>query len=120
MKTFLFFILLSLFFSVASQAGEADIVRVKILKVGESTYQLDVTVFHKDEGWNHYVNKWDVVGSDGIVIDTRILHHLHVNEQPFTRSLSGIIIPEKFSSVTVRAYDSIHEYGGKVVNIDLP
>lgn len=120
MKRCLVFILFFLVVPVAAQGGEADVVAVNIMKLGQNTYQVDVTVTHEDEGWNHYVNKWDVVGVDGTVLGTRILHHPHVNEQPFTRSLSGILIPKKHSSVTVRAYDSVHEYGGKVVDIDLP
>ena len=120
MRLYLVSILFVLFSSLAVQAGEADVVEVKIVKLGENRFQFDVTVAHKDEGWNHYVNKWDVVGVDGIVLGTRILHHPHVNEQPFTRSLSGIEILEKNSTVTVRAHDSVHEYGGKVVSAALP
>ena len=120
MKNFLIFILFFLVFPVAVQGGEADVVAVNILKLGPNTYQFDVTVAHEDEGWNHYTNKWDVVGVDGTVIGTRILHHPHVNEQPFTRSLSRIVIPKKNGPVTVRAHDSVHEYGGKVVSAALP
>ena len=37
-------------------------------------------------GWEHYANKWDVVGPDDTILGTRVLLHPHVNEQPFTRS----------------------------------
>ncbi len=120
MRVFLVSILFVLFFSISVQAGEADVVEVKIVKIGENTYQFDVTVTHNDEGWNHYVNRWEVVGGDGTVVGTRILHHPHVNEQPFTRSLSGIVIPKSAIPVTVRAHDSVHEYGGKVISPALP
>ena len=120
MRTGIFFLLLLLFLPIMVQAGEADVIGVKIVKIEGNTYQIDVTVSHGDEGWDHYVNKWDVVGPDGTVIGTRILHHPHVHEQPFTRSLSTIEIPEKYGSVTVRAHDSVHEYGGKAVTTDLP
>jgi hypothetical protein len=53
------------------------------------------------------------------VLATRILHHPHVNEQPFTRSLGGVMIPADISAVTVRAHDSVHGYGGKTLTIQL-
>lgn len=100
-------------------AGEADVVRVEVDKSG-STYNFHVTVAHKDEGWQHYTNKWDIIGIDGQVLATRILHHPHDNEQPFTRSLSGVAIGEGISSVTVRAHDLVHKYGGKEMRVELP
>ncbi|MFC1829984.1 hypothetical protein ACFL0O_10270 [Thermodesulfobacteriota bacterium] len=101
-------------------AGEADVIRVEVKKIGTNTYRFDVTVTHKDEGWDHYVDKWDVLGPEGVVLGTRILHHPHVDEQPFTRSLSGVKISGSVHRVTIRAHDSVHEYGGKHVTIALP
>jgi hypothetical protein len=43
-----------------------------------------------------------------------------VDEQPFTRSLSGVRISATVSEVTVRAHDSVHAYGGKTVTVELP
>ncbi len=105
---------------MVAHAGEADVIAVEVMKLGDTTYQFDVTVSHNDEGWNHYVNKWDVVGSDSTVLGTRTLYHPHVDEQPFTRSLSGAEIPKGIRRVTVRAHDSVHEYGGKTITILLP
>ena len=101
-------------------AGEADVVSVGVVRSGEDTYQFNVTVSHGDEGWNHYVNKWDVVGPDDTVLGTRTLYHPHVDEQPFMRSLPGVTLPKGTKTVTVRAHDSIHEYGGKVITVVLP
>ena len=60
-----------------------------------------------------------VVGPDGAVLGSRVLAHPHVDEQPFTRSLSGISIGETIGSVTVRARDSVHGFGGAEMNVDL-
>jgi len=46
--------------------------------------------------------------------------HPHENEQPFTRSLSGVVIPEGITEVTLRAKDSVHEYGGLEMQAILP
>lgn len=114
------FILLLLLWNSSSSAGEADIVDVKTSKNSDNSYSFTVTVLHKDTGWNHYANKWDIIDQQGTVLATRILHHPHVEEQPFSRSLSGVTIPANIKTVTVRGHDSVHEYGGKVVNIELP
>ena len=113
-------VLLLLFPFMAAYAGEADVVTVEAIKSGDRTYQFNVTVSHSDEGWDHFANKWDVVGPDDTVLGTRTLYHPHVDEQPFTRSLSGVKVPAGISEVTIRAHDSVHEYGGKVVTVDLP
>ena len=111
--------LILLFSSCTVFAGEADVIDAKVSKSGNS-YSFSVTVVHNDTGWDHYANKWDVVAPDGTVLDTRTLHHPHVNEQPFTRNLSGVEIPGNITSVSIRAHDTIHGYGGKTFPLDLP
>ena len=113
-------IVLLLVLPMSSKAGEADVVGVAVTKESNGVYRFDVTVQHKDEGWDHYADKWDVVAPDGSVLGIRILHHPHVDEQPFTRSLSGAKIPSDTKTVTIRAHDSVHKYGGKTVTVRLP
>ena len=103
-----------------AHAGEADVVGVKIVREGTGTYRFDVTVKHGDEGWKHYANRWDVVGPDGTVLGTRELAHPHETEQPFTRSLQGVKIPEGVDQVSVRAHDSVHETGGAEMTVQVP
>jgi hypothetical protein len=100
--------------------GKADVIDVKIKRMGNDIYQFGVTVLHRDEGWDHYADKWDVVAPDGTVLGTRTLLHPHVEEQPFTRSLDGVKIPGTVQNVMIRAHDSTHDYGGKEVAVDLP
>jgi hypothetical protein len=100
-------------------AGEADVVRVKAAKTSDGTWRFDVTVHHDDAGWNHYADKWEVIGPDGTVFGERVLLHPHDNEQPFTRSQSGISIPDDIAEVTVRARDSEHAWGGAEMTVDL-
>lgn len=100
-------------------AGEADVVDVEFVRNG-ANFTFHVTVAHADTGWDHYADRWEVVGPDGTVLATRILAHPHVNEQPFTRSQSGIEIPQTTLSVTVRAHDSVDGYGGNEIVVELP
>lgn len=121
MKTNLIISLLCLFsLGTTAFAGEADVVDVAVKKNNNSTYDFSVTLLHKDTGWEHYANKWDVTDEKGTVFGTRVLYHPHVNEQPFTRSLSGVKIPKHIKSVVIRAHDLVHGYGGKVITMDLP
>ena len=101
-------------------SGEADVVRVKVQSGEDGTWFFSVTVRHDDEGWEHYADRWEVVGPEGKILGTRVLAHPHVGEQPFTRSLSGVEIPEGVVEVLIRARDSVHGYGGKEVLVQLP
>lgn len=119
MKLVLILAALFLLFPAGSHAGEADVIKVEVAKTG-TTYRFDVTLSHTDEGWQHYADKWDIVGPDGQVYGTRILYHPHTSEQPFTRSLSAVIIPDGITAVSVRAHDLVHGYGGKELRVVLP
>ncbi len=103
----------------AAFAGEADVIGVKATKSSDGTWSFDVTVLHADEGWDHYANRWDVVAPDGTVLGTRTLHHPHETEQPFTRSLRGVRVPDGVASVSIRANDSVHGTGGKEFLVEL-
>ena len=103
-----------------ARAGEADVVRAEALAEGGDTWRFRVTVAHGDTGWEHYADKWDVVAPDGTVLGTRVLLHPHESEQPFTRALGGVAIPEHVAEVTLRAHDRVHGYGGTEVTVKLP
>ncbi len=119
-KTKLLIISISFLLAASLFANEADVVNVKINKGSDNRYSFDVTILHNDTGWNHYVNKWDIVDNNGVVLATRLLYHPHVNEQPFTRSLSRVKIPTHIKYVTIRAHDLVHKYGGKIMKVRLP
>lgn len=106
--------------AVGISAEEADVVGVEVTSEGDGSYRFDVTVAHGDEGWDHYADAWDVVAPDGTVLGTRVLAHPHENEQPFTRSLGGVALPEGTTEVTLRAKDSVHDYGGVEMTVKLP
>ncbi len=104
---------------LAVLASEADVTGVKASYSGARTYTFHVTVKHADTGWDHFADKWDVVAPDGTVLGTRTLYHPHVSEQPFTRSLSGVRIPDGITAVKLRAHDKVHEYGGGEFEVKL-
>lgn len=101
-------------------AKDAHVVGVKAVRGSDGTWRFDVTVRSNDTGWKKYADRWEVVGPGGRVLGRRVLLHPHANEQPFTRSLSGVRIPAGVQTVTVRAHDKVNGYGGKVVTVTLP
>jgi hypothetical protein len=101
-------------------AGPADVIDVNVHLTAPQTYAFDVTVQHADTGWDHYADQWEVAAPDGTVLGTRVLYHPHVDEQPFTRGLSGVRIPAKVKQVTIRAHDKVHGWGGKTILVNLP
>ncbi len=100
-------------------AGEADVVAATAERAANGTWRFDVTVSHDDEGWDHYADRWEVRDLDGTVIATRTLLHPHETEQPFTRSLTGVTIPDGVAEVEIHAHDSVHGFGGAVVQVNL-
>lgn len=110
----------TLLVAITVNAGEADVAAVDVTRSTDGTYSFDVTVQHADDGWKHYANRWEVVAPDGDVLGTRTLYHPHVDEQPFTRSLTGVVIPPNVTTVTVRAHDLVHGDGGTEMVVDIP
>lgn len=100
-------------------AGEADVLAATYVKADDGAYRFDVTVRHADAGWEHYADKWQVAGPDGTVYGERVLLHPHDEEQPFTRSQSGIAIPAGVKRVVVRAHDKQHGWGGMELTVKL-
>ena len=54
------------------------------------------------------------------MIATRKLLHPHTDEQPFTRSLDGVKIPDGVTRVRIRGHDKVHGYGGAEMTVMLP
>lgn len=91
-------------------ANEVKVVNVEAKCNANKVCTFNVTLEHKDTGWKHFANKWEIYTPDNKLIATRILHHPHVNEQPFTRSLSGVVIPKGLDRVFVKGHDLVHGY----------
>jgi len=99
------------FLSHYVQANQVTVVDVKMLPKSVGHYRVDVTLAHADTGWDHYADGWDILDANKKLIATRVLHHPHVDEQPFTRSLYDVIIPANTKIVYIRGHDKVHGYG---------
>jgi hypothetical protein len=102
----------------SADEGCAHVVDV-VATDGGDTHTFQVTVASADTGWEKYADAWEVRAPTGEVLGARELAHPHVDEQPFTRSLSGVVIPDGVGEVTVAARDSVEGFCGETVTIAL-
>lgn len=107
-------------------AADADVTYVRAVQAEEGSWTFHVTVVHPDTGWEDYADGWNVIAPEDKILKrnpddafTRTLLHPHVDEQPFTRSQAGIMIPEGVLTLTVQAHDILHGFGGKEVVLNL-
>ena len=111
--------------TVVSEGAPADlddcahVVDVAVSRSGD-TYSFVVTVRSTDTGWDKYTDAWEVRSPDGEVLAVRELLHPHVDEQPFTRSLSQADVPEGTTVVTIAARDSVRGFCGHTMDVALP
>ncbi len=85
-----------------------------------STWTVAATLSSPYDTPERYADAWRVVGPDGTVFGERILTHDHASEQPFTRSQSGIEIPDDVTTVTIEGRDQQFGYGGDTFELTLP
>lgn len=108
----------------------ADVIGASARQAVDGTWTFDVTVsspYETGTGWDKYADAWQVhsvVSSDknveargavvvGTLLGTRPLAHPHVNEQPFTRSLSGVVVDDTIDTVVFSARDLVDGYCGE-------
>lgn len=96
-----------------------DVVDVSV-NGGDGEYGFDVTLSSPYDTPDRYADAWRVVGEDGVVYGVKELTHDHASEQPFTRSLRGVEIPDTVNSVVVEGRDQVYGWGGATVSVTLP
>lgn len=112
-------ILISTLFATPIKADDA-IIEGATARASGSDWTFSVTLRHGDTGWDDYADGWRVVTDAGEVLGTRTLFHPHVNEQPFTRSLSDVVVPEGMTRVFIEARTNTDGWGTARYPVDLP
>lgn len=105
--------------SVAAAEGCADVVDAEVTRSGDR-FVVTATVESADTGWDRYADAWEVRTTGGDVLATRVLAHPHVDEQPFTRSLTDVEIPAGVTTVEVAARDSVVGFCGSTATAAVP
>jgi hypothetical protein len=96
--------------AVPAHAEDARVVAAEATR-GPDGWRFSATVESQDTGWEMFADGWEVRAPDGTRLGYRELLHPHVDEQPFTRSLAGVAVPDGVAAVTLRAHDSVTGWG---------
>jgi len=99
-------------------ADPPEITDVRVHKTG-MVWSVHVELRHPDTGWDHYADGWEVLDASGNSLGHRKLMHPHVEEQPFTRSLNGLVFPDGTREIFIRAKCSEHGWNTQTVRVEL-
>jgi hypothetical protein len=112
--------------SRATVSADAHVTNVYAREEKDGTWTFHVSVQHPDKSFSDFADGWDLVTSSGAVLKrdpaqrfTKTLRQPHIEEQPFTRTVKGLRIPEGVEVLTVRAHDSLGGFGGREVLVKL-
>lgn len=94
-----------------------DVVEVELEASDGDTWALAVTISSPYDSPERYADGWRVLDPAGTVLGEQELTHDHASEQPFTRSQTGLEIPQDVQEITVEGRDLKNGYGGETVTI---
>ena len=102
----------------AARAEIPEILAVETSRVGMG-WRIDVTMQHPDTGWDHFADAWEVLDADGNRLGIRKLMHPHMDEQPFTRSLMNVMVPDGTREVFIRSHCMVGGWSQDTVPVRL-
>ena len=97
-----------------------DVIAAKVKVAAPGVFDFDVTVSSPYDTPSRYADGFRVSTTEGKVLGERKLLHDHQTEQPFSRDLYSVKIPDGIAKVVVQARDQKYGYGGKTVEVLLP
>jgi hypothetical protein len=97
-----------------------DVIEAELTPSGDGSFTVAATVSSPYDTPERYADAWRVVAPDGTVLGVRELAHDHQNEQPFTRQLTGVLIPADVDQVTIEGRDQVSGWGGGTVIVPVP
>ncbi len=110
---------LALLPAFAASADAPQVVGAEALRK-DGRWIISVTLTHPDTGWDHYASGWEVLAPDGTRLGYRELAHPHVDEQPFTRNLTHVDLPEGIDHVLIRPRCTLDGWVASPTRLDLP
>jgi hypothetical protein len=82
-------------------------------------WTFNVTVSSPYDSADRYADAWRIIGPEGTVYGTRELAHDHAAEQPFTRTIQAVEIPDDVDVVTIEGRDQANGWGGRTFELTL-
>jgi hypothetical protein len=111
--------LLAIALATTPALADPPVVQNVTMKKSGDAWSFDVTIKHTDTGWNDYVDAWRILDGSGKELGLRNLAHPHVDEQPLTRSLSGVRIPDDVTEIGIQARNNVNGWSPDVKRINL-
>lgn len=105
-----------------SASGEQfpDVEAAEISGDAGGPYSFAVTMSSPYDTPDRYADSMRVRSAGGDVYGERELTHDHAGEQPFTRDISDVDIPDGVSEVVVEGRDQVSGWGGDTVTVTIP
>lgn len=101
-------------------ADYPDVLAAVLTGDSDGRWSLDVTLSSQYDSADRYADGWRVLAADGEVLGEHTLTHDHADEQPVTRTQTGLEIPEGVDVVTVEGRDTENGYGGATLEVEVP
>lgn len=104
----------------ASDGLYPDVIDAVATRADDGSWSFDVTLSSPYDTPARYADAWRVSSLEGDELGVRELLHDHQNEQPFTRSLGGVEIPDGVDVVIIEGRDQVNGWGGATFELSLP
>ena len=101
-------------------ADHPDVLAAVLAEDIDGGWSLDVTLSSEYDSPERYADGWRVLDEDGEVLGEHTLTHDHADEQPFTRTQTGLEIPHDVDVITVEGKDTDNDYGGATLEVEVP
>ncbi len=105
--------------AATSDADFPDVVAVRVTGEGDGAFTFEVTMSSPYDTPERYADGWRVLDGDRVLAEKELAHD-HASEQPFTRTQTGVEIPEDVTEVRVEGRDLVNGYGGGTVTVEVP
>jgi hypothetical protein len=105
--------------AVADDDRFPAVLDAQLTRATDGTFDIAVTLSSPYDTPDRYADGWRVLAPDGTVLGEHTLLHDHANEQPFTRTQYGVIIPSDLLTVTIEGHDRVNGYGGGTLTIQI-
>lgn len=96
-----------------------DVIDAELEPQGDA-WRLSATLSSPYDTPERYADAFRARSEDGTELGVRELAHDHANEQPFTRSLTGLNIPNDVARITIEGRDQEYGWGGDTVELEVP
>ncbi len=101
-------------------ADHPDVLAAVLEPDGSGAWALTVTLSSQYDSPERYADGWRVLDADGAVLGQHTLTHDHADEQPVTRTQTGLAIPDDVDLVTIEGSDTANGYGGRTLEVEVP